>query len=74
MKEEKAIKLIIKEFGEATEKFGRFNSAHEGIAVIKEEYDELWDAIKDKKMGVKEYTKEATQLAAMAFRFLVDIC
>ena len=30
----------------ATEKFGPFNSTHEGYAVIKEELDELWDEIK----------------------------
>ena len=26
----------------ATEEFGKFNSTHEGYAIIKEELDELW--------------------------------
>lgn len=58
----------------ATEKYGPFASAHEGYAIILEELDELWDAIKDKDKGIEEFKKEAIQVGAMALRFLVDIC
>ena len=57
----------------ALKKFGPFNSAHEGYAVIKEEVDELWDCIKgnaDKRL----MRAEAIQVAAMAIRFIEDVC
>jgi len=72
MKDEKAIVEIIREYGRATAKFGTFATAHEGYAVILEELDELWDAIKDKSKGPKEMKEEAIQVGAMALRFLVD--
>jgi len=56
----------------AMDRFGAFASAHEGYAVILEELDELWAAIKDKE-GVEIVRGEAVQLAAMAIRFLYDI-
>lgn len=60
----------------ATAKFGAFHSAHEGFAVLKEEVDELWDEVKAKQ-GSRDFEamrKEAIQVAAMAMRFVVDIC
>ena len=57
----------------ATAKFPKFHSTHEGYAVIKEEVDELWDAIKHNQ-GTYELKSEAIQVAAMAIRFLIDIC
>lgn len=62
------------ELFEATKKFGPFATTHEGYAVILEEMDELWDAIKDKEKGMAELEKEAIQVGAMALRFLIDIC
>ena len=50
----------------------RFNSQHEGYAVIKEELDELWDAIKTHAPG-HELAKEAIQISAMAERFIADL-
>ena len=71
--EEIAIKEIIQEYKRATEKFGIFASTHEGYAVILEELDELWDEIKVN--NPKEMLrKEAIQVAAMGFRFIVDCC
>lgn len=55
----------------AIERFGPFHSAHEGYAVIKEELDELWDAIKAN--DIPHARAEALQVAAMAVRFLNDI-
>ena len=79
------------EYKRASSKFPPFNSAHEGIAIIEEEYDELWTEIKKKELysdptglyiGIdtskyrdkKLMREEAIQLAAMAIRFLVDLC
>ena len=59
------------ELKRATSKFGPFNSAHEGYAVIKEELEELWDFVKIN--NTNEARKEAVQVAAMAIRFLIDI-
>lgn len=52
-------------------KFKPFNSHHEGYAVIKEEVDELWDAI---KANNKQHAlREAVQVAAMGLRFIVNL-
>ena len=51
----------------AEAKFPPFNSAHEGWAVLQEEVDEMWDAIKEN--DVEHARKEAVQVAAMAVRF-----
>ena len=60
----------------ATEKFGSFHSAHEGFSVLKEEVDELWDEVKAKQgqRDLNKMRKEAIQVAAMAMRFVLDIC
>ncbi len=65
--------VISEEYDYATAKFGKFNSTHEGYAVIKEELDELWDEIKGKGDYIA-LQEEARQVAAMALRFLVDCC
>jgi len=64
---------IVDEMQRASEKHPKFNSRHEGYAVIKEELDELWDAIKrnDYHANVEN---EAVQVGAMALRFLIDVC
>lgn len=70
---EDVAKEAVRELYRATEKFGAFHNSHEGFAVLKEEVDELWDEIKggQDKQRMKE---EAIQIAAMAIRFVVDIC
>jgi hypothetical protein len=73
---------ILNEYNEATSKFYAFNSAHEGYAVILEELDELWDAVRMGRDEIDEKGRtrkqalqdEAIQVGAMAIRFLVDIC
>jgi hypothetical protein len=69
-------KTMIEELGRATARFGKFNSAHEGYAIIKEELDELWDAIKTKMPDDEKWTAlyvECIQIGAMAMRFIYDI-
>jgi hypothetical protein len=67
------------EFYRATSEFPAFHSAHEGYAVLKEEVDELWDEVKTKRVQFPELhraamRKEAIQVAAMAIRFVFDVC
>jgi hypothetical protein len=66
---------VIREFKRATSMYGPFASDHEAYAVLLEEMDELWDAVKLKQ--TYEYRrvmieKECIQVAAMALRFLHD--
>lgn len=50
------------------------HSYHEGYAVILEELDELWDEIKKRSPDRARIRTEATHVAAMALRFMVDTC
>lgn len=67
---------VVDELEFATSKFGPFHSAHEGYGVILEELDELWDEIKAKQgeRSIEKMRAEAVQVAAMAMRFMMDIC
>jgi len=53
---------------------GTMRGMHEGYAVILEELDELWDEIKKRKPNMQEVRKEAIQVAAMAMRFVAEVC
>ena len=61
------------ELDSARKKFKKFNSTHEGYAVIKEELDELWKEVKRKKKNKKKMEREALQVSAMAIRFILDL-
>lgn len=73
---QKALLEVQIELDRATRKNAKFNSAHEGLAVIMEEMDELkahvWQ--KPKNRDLKEMRAEARQVAAMALRFMMDCC
>lgn len=67
---------IALELNRARDAFPAFHSAHEGYAVILEELDELWREVRSKQLtpGRNErMRKEATQVAAMAMRFILDM-
>jgi hypothetical protein len=53
MENSEIVSVIIDELEKATKKFGNFNSAHEGYAVILEEMDELWDIVKLNPVKIK---------------------
>lgn len=75
-KQSLAMNLIQAEATWAMERFAPFNSAHEAYGVLLEEVDELWDEVKAKqgKRDLVKMRKEAVQVAAMALRFIVDVC
>lgn len=60
----------------AAKKHAPMSSAHEGYAVMLEEVDELWEHVKTnpKRRDMSAMRQEAVQVAAMAIRFVVDIC
>jgi len=53
---------------------GPHHSAHEAWAILHEECDELWDEVRKKCPSDEALAMEAIQVAAMAVRFLQDIC
>ena len=63
--------VIGHEYERARERYKPFNSAHEGYAVLLEEVDEMWEAIK--KNDLIGARKEAIQVAAMALAFLNEV-
>lgn len=79
--EEKTAKLIDQELRSIPEKYQKnFNSVHEGYAVLLEEVEELkQEAFWGEKGGDIEVWKEklkaeAVQVAAMAVRFIQELC
>ena len=65
--------IVSAELKRAEAKFAPFNSPHEGYAVLLEEVDELWDAVK-MQYGPdrdEQMRKEAIQVTAMGLRFLL---
>lgn len=62
---------VLFELWSARKKFPPFHSSHEGFAIILEEVDELWDAVKQNQLP--NARREAIQVAAMAIRFVKDL-
>lgn len=50
-----------------------FKNYHEAYAVIKEEFDELWDEIRKKEHNKEAIRKEAIQTAAMLYRLIIEL-
>ena len=72
----RVLREVSEELDAALRKHAKLNSAHEGYAVILEELDELWDEIKvrQSKRRPKKMKREAIQVAAMAMRFVMEVC
>jgi NTP pyrophosphatase (non-canonical NTP hydrolase) len=67
---------VLLELDGAIENWPKFNSAHEGYAILAEEMDELWDQVKvnQKRRDLDKMYSEAKQVAAMAIRYMIDVC
>jgi hypothetical protein len=65
---------VVKEVESAKSKWpGDFKNTHEAYAVIKEEFDELWDEIRKKNPGREQLRHEAIQTTAMLFRLITEL-
>jgi hypothetical protein len=62
------------ELRRAQDRFAPFHSPHEGLAVIHEEYVELQSHVYGNTGASGEARDEALQIAAMALRYVIDLC
>lgn len=69
----RVMELVADELISATRDNAKFNSFHEGYAVILEELDELWDEVKLKTPDSDKVFREAIQVSAMGMRFVHDL-
>lgn len=74
MKVERALSLVQDELDAARSNHPPMRSCHEGYAIMLEEVDELWLEVKSGNGSSHRGVSEAVQVAAMALRFLVDLC
>jgi len=66
--------MVYGEFALALKKFKDFNTFHEGLSIIHEEFCELQDEVRKKEPDKEKLKKEASHVAAMAIRFMFDLC
>ncbi len=79
MKSVKAVVIadqMVTEAVNAVGKYKPFNSAHEGLAVLQEEFEELKAEVfkNHSKQNIVAMRNEAIQVGAMALRFIHDVC
>lgn len=65
---------VVEELRRARKKFRPMHGPHEGYAVILEELEELWTEIRMNQHDRGRMRAEAVQVAAMAIRFIGDVC
>jgi len=73
---------VVDEYTKARTKFPPMHSGHEGWAIIKEELDEMWEAVRMQLEALDEkgrtrpqaMQEEITQVAAMAVAFYCEVC
>jgi len=71
---DRALVEVGRELAAARRRFGAMASPHEGHSVIREEFEELWEHVRSNTGRSREARAEAIQLAAMAVRYVVDLC
>ncbi len=65
---------LLHELAKAESKYPPYHSAHEGLAIIEEEFEELKRVVWQKKPDTWELRKEALHVACTALRFLKSLC
>jgi len=70
-----ALKLIDAEYQQASSRYPKFNSPHEGLAILQEEFEELKAEVfkNHNSRDPNAMRGQAIQVGAMAMRFLVDL-
>ena len=63
---------FLEELKRARTKFPPMRNRHEGYGIIKEEFDEFWEAIRQNQLNVK-LEEETIQLGAMVLAFLSEV-
>lgn len=71
---DKLLAELAEHLAKAERKHAPMRGEHEGWAVIYEELDELWDEVKRETINPAALRKEAFHTAAMALRFVKDVC
>lgn len=64
------IPLLSAEMDTAKAKYGPYHNSHEHYAVLQEEVDEWWDAVKGNMADYCQY--ELLQVAAVALRYIME--
>jgi hypothetical protein len=71
---DEALELVKREYDRAVDMHPKFNSPHEGLAVITDQFRDLESQVfmPYSQRDPAEMQKEAIQVAAMAIRFIID--
>lgn len=64
---------VLDEYERAVDKHPPMHSPHEGISVIREELQELWDHVRADTGRSAGARHEALEVAAMAVRYILDL-
>lgn len=62
--------LVMREMDFGKTKYGAFHNSHEHYAVLQEEVDEWWEAVKGNMADCCQY--ELIQVAAVALRYVLE--
>lgn len=71
---DKELALIRAELFKSMTKHAPMHSPHEGMSVIREEEEELWQHVMADTGRTTKARKEARQVAAMGLRYVLDLC
>jgi hypothetical protein len=71
MRVQDAVQQVMTELSKTTDKAVPIASPHEGYAFLKDELDDLYEAVRTNS-GKPHQRAEAKHIAAMAIRFMID--
>jgi len=66
-----AVRAVYDGLRHAQEQFAPLKNGHEGHSVLREEFDEFWEAVR--AGDIDQAKKEALQVATMAVQFILDV-